>query len=87
MDNNTVACRLLEHARELDAEGGNLLRVRAYRIAAQTIAELDEPVATFFEAAGRRGLRTLPGIGPHLARAIESLLLTGRLPPRRSVRT
>jgi len=85
MDNITIADCLRQYARELDAEGGNLMRVRAYRRAAQMIDELDEPLATVLERGGRRGLQCLPTIGPRIARAIESLIRTGKVPPRRTV--
>jgi DNA polymerase (family 10) len=82
MDNLQLAQHLFDHAHELDAEGGNLYRVRAYRVAAQTVMELDEPVATLLERGGRRELEALPGIGGHVARTIESLIRTGQVPPR-----
>jgi DNA polymerase (family X) len=81
MDNQQLAKCLLEHARKLDVEGGNLYRARAYRLAVQTILELDEPVTALLERGGRRGLEQLPGIGDHISLAIESLLHTGQMPP------
>jgi DNA polymerase/3'-5' exonuclease PolX len=83
MDNNTIVKRLRQHAHELDAEGGNLYRVRAYRRAAATVLELDEPVVALLERKGRRGLELLPGIGPHIALAVESLIHSGNFPPPR----
>jgi DNA polymerase (family X) len=82
MDNRTIVEQLRQHARALDVEGGNLYRVRAYRRAADLIADLDEPLAAFLERGGRRGLRQLPGIGSHIALALEHLLRTGEMPPR-----
>jgi DNA polymerase (family X) len=82
MDNRIIAECLRCHAQELDAEGGNLYRVRAYRHAAEIVVELAEPVSRIFERGGRRGLQALPGVGSHIARTIESLLLTGETPPR-----
>ena len=81
MDNHTLAERLRKHARELEVEGGNLYRVRAYRRAAETISELNEPVVGLLERGGRRGLQQLPGIGSHIALALESFIRTGELPP------
>jgi DNA polymerase (family 10) len=66
----------------LDAEGGNLYRVRAYRHAADVILELEEPLALLLKRRGRRGLQELPGIGSHIAASIESLIRTGEMPPR-----
>ncbi|HYV38967.1 MAG TPA: helix-hairpin-helix domain-containing protein [Gemmataceae bacterium] len=77
MDNNAIAEWLREYARERDAEGGNLMRVRAYRRAAHLIQEMDESLEKIFDRDGRRGIRALPGIGPRIASAIESLLHPG----------
>jgi DNA polymerase/3'-5' exonuclease PolX len=82
MDNRIIAEHLRRHAQQLDAEGGNLYRARAYRHAADIVVELAEPVSRIFERDGRRGLQALPGVGSHIARTIESLLLTGETPPR-----
>ena len=82
MDNRNIAARLRQHARALDAEGGNLYRVRAYRRAAEAIEEFEIPLATVLRRGGRRRLQELPAIGAHIAKAIESLILTGKLPAR-----
>jgi DNA polymerase (family 10) len=81
MDNHIIAEHLRRHARELDKEGGNLYRVRAYRRAADLIADLNEPLTAVMESRGRRGLQLLPGIGAHIALALENLLRTGSMPP------
>ena len=77
MDNRTVAQKLTRHAHELESEHSNLYRVKAYRRAAETSLGLDEPVETIVTRAGRKGLRSLPGIGAHLSLAIEDLVRTG----------
>jgi DNA polymerase/3'-5' exonuclease PolX len=82
MDNRIIAERLRRHAQELNAEGGNLYRVRAYRRAANIVVELAEPVSRIFQRDGRRGLQALPGVGSHIALTIESLLLSGETPRR-----
>jgi DNA polymerase/3'-5' exonuclease PolX len=74
MDNIMIADRLRQHARDLEAEGGNLLRVRAYRRAAQLIEESDESIADIAAAGGRRALLALPHIGSHIALTIENML-------------
>jgi DNA polymerase/3'-5' exonuclease PolX len=76
MDNRTIEKRLRQHAQVLDTEGGNLYRVRAYRRAADLIAELAEPLVNVLHQRGRRGLRELPGIGSHIAKTIEQLIRT-----------
>lgn len=77
MDNRMIAQRLSRHARELASEGGHLYRVRAYRRAAQTILGLDQPLGEIVAQGGARRLRDLPGIGSHLALALEHLVRTG----------
>jgi DNA polymerase (family 10) len=81
MDNQTIAKHLRQHARELEAEGGNLYRVRAYRRAADFVAGRDQPIECVLQQTGRRGLRELPGIGSHIALALENLLHTGHIKP------
>jgi DNA polymerase/3'-5' exonuclease PolX len=80
MNNQELARQLRNHARALDVEGGNLYRVRAYRRAAQTLLEMDEPAAALLDRGGRRALETLPGIGSHISLALESLIQTGEMP-------
>lgn len=77
MDNRAIADRLTSHAHHLECEKSNLFRVRAYRRAAQTVLGLDEPVEQMVARDGRKGLRRLEGIGPHLAFTIEQLVRTG----------
>ena len=80
MDNRTIARQLMHRARYLGDQHASLYRVRAYRRAAETILGLNEPVETIVDQQGRRGLRQLPGIGDHIARALETLVRTGTLP-------
>jgi len=74
MDNRTIAERLRQHARELDSARGNLLRVRAYRRAAHSILEQDAPLEQLFVQGGSRALQTIPDIGPHIAKTVESII-------------
>jgi DNA polymerase/3'-5' exonuclease PolX len=83
MDNVTIAKRLREHARQLEIEGGNLLRVRAYRRTAQIVEELDEPLTELVEREGRRGLQSLPTIGRRIAMALEQLIRTDEIRGKR----
>lgn len=78
--NRDVAVRLEEVARLLEDQRANHFRVEAWRRGAATVRELGRPVAELLEEGGLRGLEALPGIGSTLARAIESLIRTGRLP-------
>lgn len=62
----------------LEIEGENPFRIRAYRNAARTVADLPQPVAAM-TAAGEP-LTELPGIGKDLAGKLEQILETGSLP-------
>lgn len=77
MDNNTIAERLNEYAREVEGEGATVYRVRAYRRAADAVRALDRPVAEVVAEQGRAGLEAIPGIGKSLAYTIEGLARSG----------
>lgn len=78
--NLEVAARLDEVAQLLRDQGANPYRVDAYRRGAEAIRRLRRPVAALLREAGLEGLERLPAIGPSLARAIRTLVETGRLP-------
>jgi DNA uptake protein ComE-like DNA-binding protein len=80
LDNGQVADRLDEVAGLLEAQKANPFRARAYRTAAQTLRGLEQPARVRIETEGLEGLTRLPGVGPVLARSIEQLTYTGRLP-------
>jgi hypothetical protein len=76
-ENQCIAEQLREAADLLQAQGANPFRVNAYRRAAQTVARQERPVRELFEAQGRAGLDSLPGIGRGISGAIAEMLLTG----------
>jgi hypothetical protein len=78
--NQEIAACLHELADLLEAQGANQFRVRAYRIAADNLRNLSVPVHKILEAEGLPGLLQLPGIGHSLARSLDKLCRTGRLP-------
>jgi putative hydrolase len=78
--NQEIAARLEELAKLLEVQGANLFRVRAYRTAAQNLRALTRPVHEILSAEGHAGLLALRGIGRSLARAVEKMCRTGRLP-------
>lgn len=80
LTNDKLAERLDELAELLEAQHANLFRVRAYRTAAATVRNLRQPVIEILAREGTGGLLRLSGIGTSLARAIEQLAQTGRLP-------
>jgi DNA polymerase (family 10) len=79
MSNEEIANTLDHVADLLELEENNVFRVRSYRNAAQTIRDLEQPVASLVQQDGERLLMDLPGIGERLAGSIEELVTTGRL--------
>lgn len=79
-ENRQIARKLSEVALLLEEQGANRFRIQAYRRAAQTLEGLERLVSDIVERSGAEGLETLPGIGVSLARSIQTLVLTGRLP-------
>jgi len=77
---NEEIADVLDHVADLlEVEEANAFRVRSYRGAAQTVRDLDEPVAEMLEQGGEKSLRVLPGIGDKLAGVMRELITTGRL--------
>lgn len=74
MSNQDIAQELEDIANLLEIAGGNVFRVRSYRRAVETIADLAEDVSVLL-AEGR--LTELPGIGKGIAATIEQFLATG----------
>jgi DNA polymerase (family 10) len=78
--NARIAARLEEVAALLELQGADRFRVEAYRRGARTVRDLKRPASEIMAEEGIEGLDRLSGIGPVLARAIRSLVATGRLP-------
>lgn len=79
LSNPRIAERLDEVADRLEGRDANPFRVHAYRVAAETVRNLDRPAAGILRDEGLDGLDALPGIGLTLATAIEQLAVTGEL--------
>jgi hypothetical protein len=79
MSNAEIALRLRETADLLDAQGANPFRVRAWRAAAEEVAEDPRSIAELVETEGPDSVDRLPGIGAGLAHAITDLVHTGHL--------
>jgi len=77
-DNAWIAQQLRQMAQLLAAQGDNPYRVAAYRRAGDLLAHLPRSVREIFEREGETGLDALPGIGPHIAAAIDEMLRSGR---------
>ena len=74
LDNTALADRLRVFANLAEINGESAFRVLAFRRAADTIAELDEPVDQLVHDGT---LTDVPGIGPSIAAAVNELLATG----------
>ena len=82
--NNTLANLFLSMAELLKRNGENPYRIRAYRRAADTIANLESPIA---EVAQAGELRTLPGIGKDLEAKIREFVETGAIKAYEELKT
>jgi hypothetical protein len=78
--NADIADRLEEVAHLLQEQDANPFRVDAYRRAAHTIRGLGESVGSLFYREGLEGLDRLPTIGPTIARAVQSMVVSGVYP-------
>lgn len=76
LDNRDVASVLERIADLLEFKDENPFKLRSYRVAAETIAELQQPIV---EIAGRgaASLQELPGIGKSLSTQILEIIQTG----------
>lgn len=79
MQNSDVARLFDDLADLLEIQGANPFRVRAYRSASRTIANLPTSVAQI-DAGPDGNLEDLPGIGKDLAQKIVTIIETSRLP-------
>lgn len=80
MINFEIARRLDEVADLLSEQGANRFRIQAYQHAADTLRRLPRSLREIVHEEGIEGLHKLPGIGDSLARSIQTLVTTGRLP-------
>ncbi|HSQ05004.1 MAG TPA: helix-hairpin-helix domain-containing protein [Burkholderiales bacterium] len=76
-ENRKIARQLREAGELLESQGANPFRARAYRVAAGTVDAMDGSLRDIFDAQGRAGLESLPGIGRGIASAIAEMLITG----------
>ena len=74
--NATIAAIFEEIADLLDIQGANPFRIRAYRNAARTVANLATDIRTLVEQGA--DLKALPGIGDDLAAKITEIVQTGK---------
>lgn len=81
--NQEIADIFDEMADLLEIEGANPFRVRAYRTAAQLLGGYSRPLHKM--VSRHEDLTQLPGIGADLAKKIETIVKTGRLPQLRDL--
>jgi hypothetical protein len=82
LTNGDVVSALERIADLLEVQHAEPFRVRAYRNAADTIRELDRPIAQILHDEGLAGLDALPAIGKSIAATIRELLVNRRLTMR-----
>ena len=76
MENKGIADLFTEIADILDIQGENPFRVRSYRNAARTIADMSQSVQALVKAGEK--LEEVPGIGMSLQEKIEEIVSTGK---------
>ncbi len=76
MKNQLVADILYQVADLLDLKGDIFFKIRAYRMAAQRIEDLDEDIEI---VTSEERLLSIPGVGEALAKKIKEIVETGRL--------
>ncbi len=76
VDKSTVVKALKDMGLYLQLKGENAFKTRAYEMAAERIAGLNEDLQTLVE---QHRLTALPGIGESIGQKIEELVLTGKL--------
>src|SRR5690349_16617435 len=76
IDNRDVAGVLERIADLLEFKDENPFKLRSYRVAAETIAEMQQPIAEI-AAKGSASLQELPGIGKSLSAQIVEIIQTG----------
>ena len=78
MKNSYIAKQFSDLANLLEIQGENPFKVRAYRNAAIVINNLSTPIEELVKDG--KDLTKIPGIGTHIAKKIEQIIKTGKLP-------
>ena len=76
MENRSIADIFSEIADILDIQGENPFRIRSYRNAARTIADMSRSLEEMVQAGEK--LDEIPGIGKSISEKIEEILSTGK---------
>ena len=78
--NRDIASVLHRIADLLEFQDENLFKQRSYRLAAEVIEEMSEPIAEIAARGGAAELQKIPGIGKSLSAQILAILATGTSP-------
>jgi len=78
MKNSYISKQFSDLANLLEIQGENPFKVRAYRNAAIVINNLSTPIEELIKDG--KDLTKIPGIGTHIAKKIEQIIKTGKLP-------
>lgn len=74
---NAEIAKALGNMSVLYEMGGVAFKPRAYEHAAESVQTLDEDLHDLWKRGGKKGLDTIPGVGPGIAAHIEEILKTG----------
>jgi hypothetical protein len=77
---NDQIAEVLERISDLlEVQGGSTFRVRAYRKAARTVRETEDPLVIIVDHEGIEGLEKLPNIGKSISSVILEFIYNGRV--------
>lgn len=77
---NDQIAEVLERISDLlEVQGGSTFRVRAYRKAARTVREAEDPLVILVDHEGIEGLEKLPNIGRSISSVIVEFIHNGRI--------
>jgi putative hydrolase len=77
--NHQIAQKLIETADLLDGRGGNLYRVHAYRMAADRLIQLTQPIEEIYRQRNVAGVREALNVGSRMTEVVCEAIVTGRL--------
>jgi len=74
--NKRVVEALANHCYDLDLQEAPASQVWAYRKAAWAIEDLEQDIGLIYAQMGKKGLASMPGVGPEMAVQVEALVST-----------
>jgi ribosomal protein S13 len=76
--NEQIASALEKIANLLEVKEANSFRIRSYRLAAENILHLSQPVSRIYKERGESAITDIPGIGKNMAGVLTELIRNGR---------